>query len=136
MEQNPFLKIITREIPAHIVYEDDVTLAFLDIRPNNPGHTLVIPKEPYKNIFDIPEELFSHMAKTAHLLAPLIREAVAADGINIHMNNEEAAGQVVFHAHLHIIPRFENDGYTHWGHRPYKEDEAVSIATSIRNRLS
>jgi histidine triad (HIT) family protein len=136
MEDNPFIKILERKIPAYIVYEDDTTLAFLDAHPNNPGHTLVIPKEPYKNIFDIPEDIFSAMTKTAQRLSPIIRDAVSADGINIHMNNERAAGQVVFHAHIHIIPRFENDGYKHWGHKPYKEGEAESIAASIRGNIS
>lgn len=136
MENNPFTKIIERKIPAHIVYEDDTTLAFLDANPNNPGHTLVIPKEPYRNIFDTPEDIFTAMTKVAQRLSPVIRDAVSADGINIHMNNEPAAGQVVFHAHIHIIPRFENDGYKHWGHKPYKNGEAASIAASIREKIS
>ncbi|TAK58814.1 HIT family protein [Patescibacteria group bacterium] len=131
-----FLKIVRREIPAEIVYEDEKTFAFLDIRPNNHGHTLVIPKERYRNILDIPEDLWLAVMKTVHMLAPVIKKAVGADGINIAMNNEPAAHQLVFHAHVHIIPRFEGDQYQPWTGTPYKEGEAKMIAEKIRGSLS
>lgn len=135
MEDTIFGKIIRREIPAEIVYEDDQTLAFLDIAPNNPGHTLVIPKAHARNLLDITEESWLAVMRTVHLLAPVIKEAVKADGINIAMNNEAAAGQVVFHAHVHIIPRHEGDGFTHFPPGTYEPGEAEAVATRIRSAL-
>ncbi len=130
-----FMKIVRREIPADIVYEDEKTLAFLDISPNNHGHTLVIPKERYRNILDIPEDLWLAVMKTVHLLAPVIKQAVGADGINIAMNNEPAAHQLIFHAHVHIIPRFSGDPHQPWKGAPYKAGEAKIIAEKIKDAL-
>lgn len=136
MNDTLFTKIVRREIPAEIVYEDDDTLAFLDIKPNNPGHTLVIPKRPYKNIFDIAEDDWLAVARTVRLLAPALIHAVKADGINIKMNNGDAAGQEVPHLHIHLIPRFADDGHTHWPGKSYAEGEAANVATKIRTALS
>ena len=130
-----FLKIIAGEIPAHKVYEDEYTYAFLDATPNNPGHTLVIPKERYKDIYEIPEEVLSHVMNTVKKVAIAVKKATNADGINIGMNNEPAAGQLVFHAHIHVIPRFKDDGLKHWGKKEYKEGEAEKVAESIRAEL-
>jgi histidine triad (HIT) family protein len=137
MEDTIFAKIIRREIPAHIVYEDDETLAFLDIKPNNPGHTLVVPKAYSRNIFDISEESWLAVMRTARKLAPAIKDAVSADGINVAMNNEAAAGQVVFHTHVHLIPRHHEDGFKHFPPGEYtKEGEDKMIAEKIRTALS
>lgn len=135
MERTIFEKIIAREIPAEIVYEDEDTLAFLDIAPNHPGHTLVIPKESARNIFDISERSWLAMARTVRKLAPIIRDAVGADGMNVHMNNEAAAFQVVFYPHIHLIPRHEGDGFTHFPQGRYGEGEAQAIVEKIRARL-
>lgn len=135
MERTVFEKIIAREIPAEIVYEDEDTLAFLDIAPNHPGHTLVIPKEPARNIFDISEGSWLAMNRTARKLAPFVRDAVEADGINIYMNNEAAAFQAVFYPHIHLIPRYANDGFTHFPQGGYAEGEAAQVAGKIRARL-
>jgi histidine triad (HIT) family protein len=105
-----FSKIIAREIPAHIVYEDEVVMAFLDISPINKGHTLVVPKEPFVNIFDGNSDILAHMMKIGQKIGQRLKETGLADGVNISMNNGEAAGQEVWHAHLHIIPRLDNDG--------------------------
>lgn len=129
-----FEKIIAGDIPAHKIYEDDETFAFLDADPVNPGHTLVIPKEPHTNIYEIPEQDFVAVMKTVRYLAPKIKEAVDADGINIHNNNDSAAGQKVFHYHIHIIPRFEDDGYEHWkGKEDYHADES---GNKIANKIT
>lgn len=136
MERTIFEKIIAREIPANIIYEDEDTLAFLDIAPNNPGHTLVIPKVHARNLLDISEESWLAVMRTVRKLAPIIKEAVDADGINLAMNNESAAGQVVFHAHVHIIPRHEGDGFTHFPQGKYEEGEADAIAAKLRAALS
>lgn len=135
MEDTVFAKIIRREIPATIVYEDDDTLAFLDIAPNNPGHTLVIPKNYARNVFDIAEKDWLAVMRTVHKLSPAVREAMGADGVNIIMNNEPAAGQVVFHAHAHIIPRHPEDEFKLWPKKEYKEGEQEAVAEKIRAKL-
>ncbi len=132
MEETIFAKIIKREIPAEIIYEDAETLAFLDIAPVAEGHTLVIPKNPARNVFDIEPESFAAMAKTAKKVAIALKTALGADGVSIAMNNEPASGQVVFHAHFHIIPRFDNDKLVQWPQRPYPTGEASVVAEKIR----
>ncbi len=135
-EDTVFMKIIRREIPADIVYEDASTIAFLDIRPNNPGHTLVVPKTFARNIFDIRDETLDAVMHTVRLIAPAVRNAVSADGMTIIMNNEPASGQIVFHAHVHLIPRFSNDGFGHLPQKQYVPGEAASIAEKIRQALA
>lgn len=132
MEDTIFAKIIRREISADIVYEDDDTLAFLDAHPNNPGHTLVIPKIYSRNILSISEKSLAVLMQTVRKLAPVVVRAVNADGINIIINNESAAGQLVFHTHVHLIPRFVDDGYKGWPSKPYKDGEAQAVAQKIR----
>ena len=127
-----FCKIIRSEIPSFKVYEDEHVLAFLDIKPVNAGHTLVIPKEHSVNIFDISEEAWTAVAKVVRSLAGAIEKAVQADGVNIAMNNRPDAGQLVDHAHVHIIPRKAGDGLKLWPQRPYPEGEAEHVANAIR----
>lgn len=100
-----FTKIINREIPADIIYEDEIVLAFLDITPVNHGHTLIVPKTFFTNAFDADAEIFGHMHKVGIKIANALKAAGLADGVNMITNNGEAAGQEVFHSHLHIIPR-------------------------------
>ncbi|OGG53369.1 HIT family hydrolase [Candidatus Kaiserbacteria bacterium RIFCSPHIGHO2_01_FULL_53_29] len=127
-----FCKIIRGEIPSFKVYEDEKTLAFLDISPVNPGHTLVIPKNHSKNIFDISEEDWVSVGKAVRTLASAVEKAVGADGININMNNRPDAGQLVDHTHVHLIPRKKGDGLKLWPQKPYPEGEAESIVEKIR----
>lgn len=129
------MKIIRREIPAHIVYEDDETLAFLDVKPVNPGHTLVIPKKFAKNIFDVDEATLAAVMRTVQKVAYSLRETLGAEGINLHVNNEVAGGQAVFHLHVHVIPRFSNDGLEHWHGKEYAEGEGEKIAEKVRQSL-
>jgi len=104
---NIFAKILRGEMPCHKIYEDDDTFAFMDIMPRGDGHCLVIPKRPARNILDVsPEDLASVMATVQKVSAAAI-EAFSADGLTIQQFNEQAGGQVVFHLHVHIIPRFE-----------------------------
>jgi len=135
MDDDLFVKIAKGEIPSHKIYEDEHTFAFLDRSPNNPGHTLVIPKERYKDIYEIPEDVLSHVMNTVKKVSIAVKKAVGADGINIGMNNEGAAGQVVFHAHIHVIPRFKDDGLKPWSKKEYKEGEADDVALKIRAEL-
>src|SRR3989338_10015665 len=127
-----FCKIVAGEIPSFKVYEDERIVAFLDIRPVNPGHTLIVPKTHSKNIFDIVAEDWTAIADVARILAIAIEKAVSADGINIAMNNRPDAGQLVDHAHVHIIPRKAGDGLKLWPQRPYPEGEAEHVANAIR----
>lgn len=106
-EQNPFAKILRGELPAHKIYEDDQTLAFMDIMPRGKGHCLVIPKRPARNILDVDDETLAAVMRTVKKVARASMKAFDAEGVTIHQFNEEAGGQVVFHLHVHVIPRFE-----------------------------
>lgn len=140
MEDTVFGKIVRGEIPAKVVYQDDDVMAFLDREPNNPGHTLVIPKKVAKNVFDIDEASFLTLMKIVRKIAPAVRDAVGATGVNILMNNEPEAGQTVFHAHVHIIPRFGNDKMKDFPpSKPvstHTEEETEEIAERIRKNLA
>ena len=132
-----FCKIIGGAVPATRVYEDENVIAILDINPVNIGHTLVISKAHYDNLYTLPADLLSAMSLVVQKLAIAIKHAVAADGINIEMNNERAAGQLLDHAHIHIVPRYENDGFTHWkGKRGYEPGEAEIVSGKIKASLS
>lgn len=130
-----FCKIIKGEIPADKIYEDDDFLAFLDITPVNLGHTLLIPKSHHKDLFEIPDDTLCKIGPVIKKLAEAVKEGAKADGINIGMNNGAPAGQVVFHAHIHIMPRFTNDGYKLWHGKEYNKEEAIKIAVKIRDNL-
>ena len=103
--QNPFAKILRGEFPCHKVYENEHVLAFLDIMPRSPGHTLVIPKAPARNIFDIAPEDYANVARAAQTIAKAAMKAFEADGITVQQFNESAGGQAVFHLHMHVMPR-------------------------------
>jgi histidine triad (HIT) family protein len=103
--ENIFAKILKGALPANKIYEDDRTLAFLDIMPRAPGHALVIPKHPARNILDVPPEELAHVVKVAQKIAQAGMKAFAADGVTVQQFNEPAGGQVVFHLHVHVIPR-------------------------------
>ncbi len=137
MEDTVFSKIIRREIPATIVYEDADTLAFLDIAPNVPGHTLVIPKKPFRNIFDIDEDTLASVMRTVHKLAPAVRDAVGGKGVHINSNHEPEAGQEVLHLHFHIIPRHSHAEFEFcWPHKkPYAPGAAEEVAQKIRAEI-
>ena len=109
MENCIFCKIIKCEIPSKKVYEDNDTLAFLDINPANTGHTIVVPKKHFENIYKIDEDVLESLIKTVKKVATTIKENLKADGINIIQNNGRQAGQIVNHVHFHIIPRFKGD---------------------------
>ena len=104
---NIFAKILRGEFPCHKVYEDDHVLAFLDIMPRSPGHTLVIPKAPARNIIDIKIEDYLHVARATHKIAAAAKQAFNADGLTIQQFNEASGGQVVFHLHVHVMPRHD-----------------------------
>jgi histidine triad (HIT) family protein len=104
---NIFAMILRGEFPAYKVYEDDRTLAFLDIMPQAPGHTLVVPKSAARNILDVDPDDLAYLIKIAQKIAKTAKSVFAADGVNVFQFNEPAAGQTVFHLHVHVIPRQE-----------------------------
>jgi histidine triad (HIT) family protein len=105
--ENIFAKILRGEVPSHKLYEDDATFAFMDIMPRGDGHCLVIPKHPARNILDVGTASLAAVAATTQKLARAVVKAFGADGVTVQNFNEPAGGQVVFHLHFHIIPRFE-----------------------------
>lgn len=105
---NIFAKILRGEIPAFKVYEDDNTVAFMDVMPQSPGHTLVIPKAAAENLFDLDMDAGAAVLRTAQKVAGAVQKAFHADGIMLSQLNGPVAGQSVFHFHMHIIPRYEN----------------------------
>jgi len=130
-----FCKIVAGDIPSHKVYEDSDVLAFLDINPINPGHTLVIPKEHHKDLLDTPPELAAKLVTTVQKITPAILKAVGADAFNLGVNVGAAAGQIIFHTHLHIMPRFTNDGHQLWHGKEVQQDEISKIAESIKKQI-
>jgi histidine triad (HIT) family protein len=102
---NIFAKILRGELPCYKVYEDDSTLAFLDIMPRAPGHTLVLPKASARNILDVSPDDLGHVIRVAQKIAKTSVEVFGADGVTVQQFNESAGGQVVFHLHVHVIPR-------------------------------
>jgi len=120
---NIFAKILRGELPAHKVYEDDKVFAFLDIMPRATGHTLVIPKAPARTILDVSPDDLGHVFKVAQTIARAAMTVFAADGLTIQQFNESASGQVVFHLHVHVIPR--KIGVPMKPPASFKEDPAV-----------
>jgi histidine triad (HIT) family protein len=102
---NIFAKILRGELPCFKVYEDDKAFAFLDIMPRTPGHTLVLPKAPARNLLDVEPADLAHVMQVAQKIARAAVEVLGADGVTMQQFNESAGGQVVFHLHVHIIPR-------------------------------
>lgn len=105
-----FCKIVKGEIKGDMVYEDEKTMALLDIRPRSLGHTFVIPKEHYATLIDLPSDLVGPLFETVKKMAIKVKEASLADGLTIGMNQGKASGQEVDHLHIHIMPRFKDDG--------------------------
>jgi histidine triad (HIT) family protein len=105
--QNIFAKILRGEIPAHKVYEDDIALAIMDIMPRADGHTLVIPKQPARGLIDVDPENLARLIKRVQHVAKAVKTALGADGLTLQQFNESAGGQVIFHLHFHILPRWE-----------------------------
>jgi histidine triad (HIT) family protein len=131
-----FCKIINGEISSpNKIYEDNKVLGLLDIHPVNKGHVVVIPKKHSEDILHTEDELLKNTMLIVKKLANILKKVVAADGINININNGREAGQIIFHPHVHIVPRFVNDGLKLWSGRKYKEDEMKEVAQKIKAHL-
>jgi histidine triad (HIT) family protein len=135
-EPSIFTKIINREIPADIVYEDEHVIAFFTIEPINPGHTLVVPKKPFRNLLDGDDEVLGRMTIVAKKIANVLVNEGFASGINLIMNNETDADQEVFHAHMHVVPRIKHDGaLVKPKHAPHTLEQIKTIATVLQTKL-
>jgi histidine triad (HIT) family protein len=128
-----FCKIVAGEIPSHKIDEDDKTLAFMDINPWTRGHALVIPKEHSRNIYDADPADLAATIVTAQRLAQRMRDRLGAEGINLLQSNEPVAMQTVFHTHLHVIPRYSDDGLRLPAHpKPAEHEELAELAEELR----
>ena len=105
-----FCKIANGEIPSRTIEENDMFKVVLDVGPATKGHALILPKDHYTNLYDLPEDVAAEVYKTAKKIALKMKEKLGCDGVNVVQNNEEAAGQTVFHFHMHVIPRYKDDG--------------------------
>lgn len=131
-----FCKIIDGQIPSTTVYEDADFKAILDISPANKGHIIVLAKEHVENIFELKEELAAKVFPVVSKLATAVKKALNCDGINILQNNGTAAGQTVFHLHVHIIPRYEGDNeILTWNTKSYGDGEALKLVEEIKANL-
>lgn len=134
-DSNIFAKILRGEIPCHKVYEDDSTFAFMDIMPRTDGHTLVIPKTPARNLFDIAPQALSDLIIKTQRIAIAARDAMQADGLTLQQFSEPAGGQVVFHIHFHILPRFEGVALRPHTGEMGKPDLLAEHAARIRAKM-
>lgn len=132
MENCLFCKIAKKELSANIVYEDKDIIAFLDISPINPGHTLVVPKKHSENIYGMDEATLKKASVAIKRVAIAVKKGTNADGINIGMNNESFAGQVIMHSHFHIIPRFAKDNLTDWPGKDISKKKLEQIEEKIK----
>jgi len=126
-----FCKIIAGEIPSFKVYEDENTLAFLDIAPVNPGHTLIVPKKHYINMEEIPEDQLCQLAAVIKKIGKAVKDGLGAEGYNVTENNDPISGQIVPHLHFHVIPRRQGDGLRLWPQGKYGEGEAEEILKKL-----
>ena len=131
-----FCKIVKGDIPCAKIFEDDCVLSFLDIAPANKGHALIITKNHYETLLDMPDECLNDLMVKAKKIARAMHSALANEGFNILMNNGKAAGQLVSHAHVHIMPRFKGDGIDlNWRSRKYKDKEIDEFKEKIKSFL-
>ncbi len=131
-----FCRIAQKQVSANLVYEDEKVVAFLDIRPLNEGHTLVIPKAHYENIFDVPQELNAYIHGITKQVAVAVKKAIKADGISIIQQNGKAATQDVPHLHVHVVPRYEGQKMLGFSQTSEADQEELNqIATKIRKHL-
>lgn len=127
-----FCKISAGEIPSYKVYEDENTLAFLDINPVSTGHTLVVPKKHFANIEEADEQALCQIIKIVKRIGLSLKKNLVASGYNVQVNNDPAAGQAVPHLHFHVIPRLLADGLLPWPHKKYQENQAEEVLNKIK----
>ena len=135
-QESIFCKIIGGQIPAAKIYDRGGVYAFLDIAPVNKGHALVVPKTHHETLFDLPEDLGREILVALKVVGQAVMSATGASGLNVGMNNFESAGQLVHHAHFHLIPRHAGDGLTLWTQHAYESVEDMQkLAQAIRSAI-
>ncbi|MCB1499547.1 MAG: HIT family protein [Bauldia sp.] len=134
-DSNIFARILRGEIPSHKVFEDDDVIAFMDVMPQAPGHTLVVPKAPSRNLLDADPAVLAKLMPFTQRIARAVKKAFEADGITIMQFNEPAGGQTVFHLHVHVIPRHDGVGLKRHEGGMEKPDVLVANANKIRQAL-
>jgi len=131
-----FCKIVAGELPSERLYEDEAVVAFLDIAPISPGHTLVVPKSHCRDLLEAPPEVVGAVVRAAQKVAPAVLRATGAEGFNFFQFNGSCAGQVVMHLHFHIIPRRPGDGVAFgWVQGKYGEGEMAALGARVRQAL-
>lgn len=131
-----FCKILNEEIKTRTpIYADEHSFVFLSNAPVSHGHALVIPQDHFENMLEIPDDYLAQMAPVIKKTAQAVKDATGATGVNVSINNGHSAGQVVLHAHFHVIPRFNGDGFKHWDGKSYSGDQDVEIAEKIKSAI-
>lgn len=131
-----FCKIIAGDVPSAKVYEDEQVLAFMNLQQKNPGHTLIIPQNHYRNIYDIPEDTAAYVARIAVRISKAVKTVFEPAGMNTLQNSEPQAMQSIFHYHLHVIPRYEGDDlFAIWSSPPATPQELAHNAARIKAAL-
>ena len=131
-----FCRIADGQAPAVLILETPAVLAFLDIAPVNYGHALVIPRAHHENLLELPDDLWLEMGRVSRRVAQGLRTTLYAHGFNLEMNNFEAAGQVVFHAHIHVIPRYFSDGLHLFPQGSYQPGDMEKTGEQLRRVLA
>jgi histidine triad (HIT) family protein len=127
-----FCKIIAGEIPSHTLYEDEQFKVILDVGPATKGHALILPKEHYANLYELPEDVAMNVMKLAKKMVQVMTDRLGCDGFNLVQNNGEVAGQTVFHFHLHLIPRYKDDGeILKYNVKSFSQEELAEIKKQI-----
>lgn len=128
-----FCKLANGDIPTNIIYEDEMFTVIMDAAPASKGHALILPKEHYANIYELPEDVAAAVFALAKKLAPKMTEALGADGLNVVQNNGEVAGQTVFHFHMHLIPRYKDgDDFITWNHAALSDEEKATAFEALK----
>lgn len=130
-----FCKIVAGEIPSQQIYKDADVLAFLDICPVNPGHCLVVPKQHYSSLEAVPDKLVGKIMIVAKKIGAILAGSIGAEGFNLGLNNGPAAGQAVGHVHMHVMPRFQDDGLELWPGKEITQKELESVGNKIRKAI-
>ena len=134
-QSNIFGRILRGEIPCQRVHEDEATLAFMDVMPQGPGHTLVVPKAPSRNLLDADPAVLAKVMPVVQRTAKAVKDAFAADGVTVVQFNEPASGQTVFHLHFHVIPRYEGVPLMPHGRDMEKPEVLAANAEKVRKAL-
>lgn len=132
-----FCKIANGEIPSFTIYEDDKFRVIFDLSPATKGHSIILPKDHFKNVFELSDEYAKEVMLVAKKVASAMKEVLNCDGLNILQNNEEVAGQTVFHFHMHLIPRYKDDGLKlSWTTGELDKNVASQLAAAIKEKIS